>query len=290
MPESPPKAAWTADTLADPHHVADKRARVQRMFAAIAPRYDLNNRLHSFWRDQAWRRAAVRLADLKSSDTVVDIACGTGDLTLEFLSALSWAAYRSCDPVKPNQVVGVDFTFDMLPIAARKAEKRFGDNEEDDGDGDDLRNAIIFLNGDAQQLPLPDACCDVVSIAFGIRNVQNVPAAMGEFYRVLRPGGRLIVLEFSEPRNRLLRAMNRFNTGRVMPLTATLVSGDKSGAYKYLPKSVETFLTREQMTATIAAAGFAGVTQHPMTFGVCVCYRATKLPAGIERTETPAVV
>jgi demethylmenaquinone methyltransferase/2-methoxy-6-polyprenyl-1,4-benzoquinol methylase len=135
-----------------------------------------------------------------------------------------------------------------------------------------------FVTGDAQQLPLPDACCDVLSIAFGIRNVQDVPAAMSEFYRVLRPGGRLVVLEFSEPTNPLLRAMNRFYTGRVMPLTATLISGDKSGAYKYLPKSVETFLSREQMAATMAGAGFGTITQHPMTFGVCVCYRGVKAP------------
>ena len=302
MPDAPTKAAWTADTLADPHHVADKRARVQRMFAAIAPRYDLNNRLHSFWRDQAWRRAAVRLAEVRWDDQVVDVACGTGDLALHFADALVQAAGGGRSSIGsswwwsapaerlPKPVLGVDFTFDMLPIASKKTKLIHYHGLDELGLWDGKHAAACYTNGDAQQLPLPNACCDVVSIAFGIRNVQDVPAAINEFYRVLRPGGRLIVLEFSQPRNRLLRALNRFYCGRVMPMTATLVSGDKSGAYKYLPKSVETFLSREQMTAAIVAAGFGDVTQHPMTFGVCVCYRGVKLPAGIERTETPVVV
>ncbi|HEX8324627.1 MAG TPA: class I SAM-dependent methyltransferase, partial [Tepidisphaeraceae bacterium] len=118
--------------------------------------------------------------------------------------------------------------------------------------------------------------CDIVSIAFGIRNVQNVDAALAEFHRVLRPGGRVIVLEFSEPTNGLIRTMNRFYCGQVMPRTATWISRDRSGAYKYLPKSVETFMSREQMTQHLAAAGFSQIVQRPMTFGVCVAYRGVK--------------
>jgi demethylmenaquinone methyltransferase/2-methoxy-6-polyprenyl-1,4-benzoquinol methylase len=241
-------AAWDNANLTDPHTVADKRSRVQRMFSAIAPSYDLNNRLHSFWRDQAWRRAAVKMAEVKASDVVVDVACGTGDLTLAFANA------------KPAEVIGIDFTYDMLRIANRKS--RIADCK--------------FLNGDALALPLPDACCDVVSIAFGIRNVQDVDAALKEFYRVLRPGGRVIVLEFSEPTNPVLRALNRFYCGKVMPITATLISRDKSGAYKYLPKSVATFFSRQQMVEHLQAAGFTPVTQRTLTFGVCVCYRGDK--------------
>jgi demethylmenaquinone methyltransferase/2-methoxy-6-polyprenyl-1,4-benzoquinol methylase len=278
MPDPTPPA-WTAANLADPHHVADKRARVQRMFAAIAPKYDLNNRLHSFWRDQAWRRKAVRLAELKPDDVVVDVACGTGDLTLKFALWLWYTNAISNRRPRRGQVTGIDFTYPMLPIAVDKARRTLFDDYEpvpDEPWPDNCYGYAQFVNGDAQQLPLPDACCDVVSIAFGIRNVQDVPAAMGEFHRVLRPGGRLIVLEFSEPANPILRALNRFYCGKVMPLTATLVSGDKTGAYKYLPKSVETFMTRQQMSDAIAAAGFSDVTQHPMTFGVCVCYRGLK--------------
>jgi demethylmenaquinone methyltransferase/2-methoxy-6-polyprenyl-1,4-benzoquinol methylase len=221
------------------------------MFSAIAPSYDLNNRLHSLWRDQAWRRKTVKIAELKPDDVVVDVACGTGDLTLAFALRTS------------GQVIGVDFTYAMLPIANRKSA---------------IPNpkSPIFINGDAQSLPLPDACCDVASIAFGIRNVQDIPAAFMEFHRVLRPGGRVIVLEFSEPTNPLLRSLNRFYCHKIMPMTATLIARDKSGAYKYLPKSIETFVSRQKMVQLLSEAGFGRIEQYPMTFGVCVCYRGVK--------------
>ncbi|HUB26432.1 MAG TPA: ubiquinone/menaquinone biosynthesis methyltransferase, partial [Tepidisphaeraceae bacterium] len=215
---------WNDSLLHDPHAVADKRIRVRRMFAAIAPSYDLNNRLHSLWMDQSWRRRAVKLADLKSTDRVVDVACGTGDLSLRFARAL--------DSPKPGQVIGIDFTHEMLPIARQKS----GDQP------------VYWLNGDALCLPLPDASADVVSIAFGIRNVADPAAACREFRRVLRPGGRLIILEFSLPANPLLRALYNFYFRRILPRTATWISGDKTGAYRYLPESVNTFIDRASMT------------------------------------------
>ena len=261
---APAAPQWDADRLQSPHAQADKRTRVQKMFAAIAPSYDLNNRLHSFWRDQVWRRKAVKLIEIRPLDQVVDVACGTGDLTLAFHAELQRriSVELPREAIEPA-LIGIDFTFAMLPIANRKSKI-------------ENRKSIAFLNGDAQQLPLPDACCDVVSIAFGIRNVQDVSAALAEFHRVLRPGGRVIVLEFSEPTNPIIRALNRFYCGKVMPITATLISGDKSGAYKYLPKSVETFLSRQQMVDHLARAGLADISQHPFTFGVCVCYRGFK--------------
>ena len=267
--------AWTDETLTNPHAVADKRQRVQKMFSAIAPAYDLNNRLHSFWRDQAWRRAAVKLAELKPDDVVVDVACGTGDLTLAFMNELT----RIGDVAELSEhVIGIDFTFQMLPLARQKWNQHPLQTEHK-GESfvpDNLQRIVRFLNGDAQQLPLPDACCDVVSIAFGIRNVQNVDAALAEFFRVLRPGGRVIVLEFSEPTNPVLRFFNRLYCGRIMPHTATWISRDRSGAYKYLPKSVETFMSRQQMQTHLETAGFRQIVQKPMTFGVCVAYRGVK--------------
>ena len=275
MPESHTESpAWSNDLLANPHAVADKRRRVRDMFAAIAPKYDLNNRLHSFGRDQAWRRAAVKIAALKPDDVVVDVACGTGDLTLAFAFGLIKSRRAM---LKQQQVVGIDFTFEMLPIACRKADRGYLPRTGKNDPPPRLRHAVGFLNGDAQLLPLPDACCDVISIAFGIRNVQNVDAALAEFHRVLRPGGRVIVLEFSEPKNPVIRSLNRFYTGQIMPRTATWISRDRSGAYAYLPKSVSTFMTRQQMTQHLADAGFASITQKPMTFGVCVCYRGVKV-------------
>lgn len=215
------------------------------MFAAIAPSYDLNNRLHSGWIDQYWRRKAVQWAGVRPTDHVVDVACGTGDLSLAFARA------------QPARVTGVDFTYEMLPLARRKVAAGC---------------RVDYVTGDAQCLPLPDGCCDVVSIAFGIRNVQDVSAALREFRRVLRPGGRVVVLEFAVPPNRLIRAVYNFYSARVMPLTATWISRDRSGAYKYLPQSVETFLTPVQMTRLLAEAGFADVRARPLTFGTVVVY------------------
>ena len=244
---------WDDQLLRNPHAAADKRARVQRMFAAIAPSYDINNRLHSLWQDQRWRRKAVKLAHLRPGETVVDVACGTGDLAIAFASRLSGGS-----------VIGIDFTHAMLPLARHKS--AIGNPQ----------SAITFSCGDALALPLPDACADVVSIAFGIRNVQDPARALQEFHRILRPGGRVIILEFSLPTNPLLRALYNFYFRRVLPVTATLISRDRTGAYRYLPESVNTFLGREQMATMMRDAVFTQVEQLPMTFGVCVCYRATR--------------
>jgi demethylmenaquinone methyltransferase/2-methoxy-6-polyprenyl-1,4-benzoquinol methylase len=267
MPSPSPREslAWNETLLRDPHHVRDKRQRVQKMFAAIAPSYDLNNRLHSLGMDQQWRRKAVRLATLKPLDDVMDVACGTGDLSLAFAREFN----RLRDLKMPledvaGRVVGVDFTFEMLPIARSKSQIA------------NRKSAIHYVNGDAQSLPMPDASADVVSIAFGIRNVEDAAAAIREFFRVLRAGGRLIVLEFSLPTNGVLRGMYNFYFRQVLPRTATLISGDRTGAYKYLPESVNTFIGREEMMRMMRGAGFADVEQHPMTFGVCVCYRGIK--------------
>jgi demethylmenaquinone methyltransferase/2-methoxy-6-polyprenyl-1,4-benzoquinol methylase len=117
---------------------------------------------------------------------------------------------------------------------------------------------------------LADASADVISIAFGLRNVGDPKRALREFRRVLRPGGRLVVLEFDEPQNPVIRSLNRFYTHRVMPFTASLIARDGSGAYKYLPRSVETFLDRARLREAILECGFATVEQKPLTFGTCV--------------------
>lgn len=242
--------AWNDQLLRNPHLVSDKRSRVQRMFSAIASSYDLNNRLHSFGRDQYWRQQAVRIAKPGKNDVVVDVACGTGDLTMAF-------SRQTTGPV-----MGIDFTYAMLPLASKKSAR--------------TSSSVVFVNGDAQCLPLTDACCDIVSIAFGIRNVQDIRLALSEFYRVLRPNGRVIVLEFSEPQQPFIRFLNRVYSHHIMPITASLIARDTSGAYQYLPRSIETFISRQQMTKLLEETGFISIEQHPMTFGVCVCYRGIK--------------
>ncbi len=246
--------AWSDSNLANPHKVADKASRVRGMFASIAGSYDLNNRVHSLWRDQAWRRYAVKAAAVKAGDVVVDVACGTGDLTEAFAQTPA------------ERVVGIDFTHEMLTEAVRKQRQL-----------DERRSArITYLEGDAQRLPLADDSCDVLSIAFGIRNVSDPKAALAEFARVLRPGGRLVILEFDRPSFAPMRWFNDWYCGWLMPRTATLISGDRSGAYKYLPKSVGTFMARAELLKAIAAAGFRDATGKGLSLGICVCYRAVR--------------
>lgn len=225
------------------------------MFSAIAKSYDLNNRVHSLGQDQAWRRYAVRAARVRVGDRVLDVACGTGDLTQAF-ARLSTAA----------SVLGVDFTPEMLAVAGLKRESLAGE----------IKGRVSYAEGDAQNLSFADGTFDVVSIAFGIRNVADPVRALAEFARVLRPGGRLVILEFDRPAFAPVRWFNDFYCGWVMPRTATILSGDRSGAYKYLPKSVGSFMPRADLCSRIGEAGFEAVVSSGLSMGICVCYRGVK--------------
>jgi demethylmenaquinone methyltransferase / 2-methoxy-6-polyprenyl-1,4-benzoquinol methylase len=248
------KPVWKPDELSDdPHLRGDKAVKVREMFAAIARSYDLNNRLHSFGLDQRWRKVAVRMAAVRRGDAVVDVACGTGDLTELF------------SKTEAGSVLGIDFTPAMLDLARVKSERV------------SHANAVPrYEVGDATRLDLADASADVISIAFGLRNVGEPLVALREFRRVLRGGGRLVILEFDEPTNPLIRAMNRFYTHKVMPRTAEWIARDRSGAYRYLPRSVETFLDAGQLVRAVGRSGFELVEQRRLTFGTCVvtCARA----------------
>src|SRR5947209_8579730 len=147
-PDTTP-TAWDENLLQNPHAVTDKRRRIQQMFAAIAPSYDLNNRLHSLWMDQRWRKKAVKLAELKPTDNVVDVACGTGDLTIAFADALVW---RENARNFPGRVLGIDFTFEMLPLAIGKwlFDSVLFDRPTDPFVDPSVAPAVQFINADAQ--------------------------------------------------------------------------------------------------------------------------------------------
>ena len=182
-------------------------------------------------------------------------------------------------------MLGVDFTYAMLPIAEQKAQGRAGGREgareggregRPAGGGSRAAGGARFVHGDALALPLADASVDVLSIAFGIRNVSDPAAALAEFARVLRPGGRLLILEFTVPRNPVMRLGYNFYCGWLMPRTATLISGDRSGAYRYLPRSVSTFASAAELRGMMTGAGFGRVASSGLTFGIAACHAGVR--------------
>lgn len=243
--------SWTPQQLDSPHEVADKAARVRRMFDAIAPRYELINSLFSARRDSAWRRKAVQLAKSSATDNVLDIACGTGD----FARAFAASGVRG--------VTGCDFAHEMLTRATRAKES-----------AGDASPSISWCEADAQNLPFRSSSFSITSCAFGVRNFQELDKGLAEMRRVLKPGGRAVILEFTRPKRRIVRGLVSLYTDRIMPLAATWISGDRSGAYRYLPRSVVSFLTAKQMCERLRSVGFEKFTATPLTLGVVTVYVA----------------
>lgn len=237
---------WSGELLDSPHNTKDKALRVRGMFNAIAGRYELVNTVCSGGRDRHWRRNAVKLAQVTSTDRVLDIACGTGDFARAFLRAGAGA------------VVGCDFAHNMLTLAGADPEGA----------------AMGWVEADALRLPFRDSSFTITSCAFGVRNLQDVDAGVREMQRVLRQGGRAVILEFSRPERSWIRHLYEFYSHRVMPAAATLISRDRTGAYRYLPKSVVSFATPRQMCERLQKAGFDPVCATPLTFGIVTVYIA----------------
>ena len=251
MAKTPRQLRWDRERLVSPHTQADKSTRVRHMFDSVAPRYRRVNRLFSAGRDAVWRRRAAALVGATEGDAVLDVACGTGD----FLRALSAV-------VGPrSRLVGCDFSHEMLRAAAH-----------DEGDG-----GPAWIEADALRLPLVSESFNVVSCAFGVRNFQDLDAGLLEMRRVLRVGGRVVILEFTRPRNRWFRLLYEFYAHRVMPWAAAWVSGDRTGAYRYLPRSVVSFISAVQMCARLEQAGFGKVTATTVSRGIVSVYVGTKL-------------
>lgn len=248
------QAVWTQKALRSPHEAADKAERVRRMFNAIAPRYELVNSLFSAGRDTYWRRKAVELTCVQSDDLVLDLACGTGDFARAFARA------------EPACIVGVDFAHEMLLRAAGLTPR-----------GRTARRVardLHWVEADALRLPFREGTFSIVSCAFGVRNFADWDAGLAEVRRILRPGGRAVILEFQRPAHGAFRRVFEFFSNHVMPIAATWVSSDRSGAYRYFPRSVLSFLTAEQMQEKLRAAGFADMTVTPLTHGIVAVHIA----------------
>ena len=231
-----------------------QKEKIQQMFDGIAPDYDRLNHLMSLGVDRSWRRRALReIVTPGQPQQLLDIACGTGDFSLA-------QAHR----MHPgSHITGLDLSEGMLAVMREKVQKA------------GLAEQISCEQGDSEQMRFPDGSFDGVTIAFGIRNFAHREAALEEILRVLRPGGRLVILELSVPENKLLRWGYNLYFMHFVPWIGGLISGDKA-AYRYLPASVQAFPGRREWTATMVRCGYANVRHRAFTFGLCRMYVGEK--------------
>jgi demethylmenaquinone methyltransferase / 2-methoxy-6-polyprenyl-1,4-benzoquinol methylase len=237
--------------------VDKSESRVRRMFGQIAPRYDLLNRMLSGGTDVYWRWRTVRSFELTGEAPILDVCTGTGDL------ALAW--WKNSGRRLP--VVGTDFTHEMLVRAGAKADRA---GALCDGGG------ISLLEADTQSLPLTDDTFQIVSVAFGLRNVTETRRGLEEMVRVCRPGGRVVILEFSEPTNGLFRRVYRGYFDHVLPRIGQLVARNQEEAYSYLPASVSEFPSGQALAGLMQECGLEQVRFRPLTGGIATLYDGVK--------------
>jgi demethylmenaquinone methyltransferase/2-methoxy-6-polyprenyl-1,4-benzoquinol methylase len=233
--------------------ISKSPARISGMFDAIAGRYDLLNHLLSAGIDRRWRKRAIRALEFTGAERVLDVCTGTADLAIAAIRATPCAA----------SVVGVDFAAAMLRVGFDKVRR------------DRLGDRISLIRGDAVRLPVADASVDAATIAFGIRNVEDPSAACRELRRVLKPGGRVAILEFATPTVPVLGGIYRWYTNRVLPRVGRAISRNQE-AYGYLPASIDAFATPEDFMKTLQQSGFVEVSAVRMTLGSVCLYTGTR--------------
>jgi len=233
----------------------DKREiRIRRMFGAIAPTYDLLNHLLSLNIDHYWRRRTTRLVPPQGDGPILDLCTGTGDLALAFDRAAGGQV----------PIIGADFCHEMLVLACQKTDKK------------QASHRVRYLEADAQRLPFPDHYFQITTVAFGLRNVTDTDRGLSEMVRVTRSGGRVAILEFSQPRGRLFGRLYRFYFRHVLPRIGQAVSRSKDNAYRYLPASVLEFPDGEALAERLRGHGLTEVRWYPLTFGIATLYVGTK--------------
>lgn len=231
-----------------------KESRIRRMFGEIAPKYDFLNHLLSMNIDRLWRYQTTKLVPVVTGGPMLDLCTGTGDLAF---------AYHRATGGKVT-IVGADFCHEMLVLAEDKASRR------------ELQHIVRFVEADAQELPFSDNTFEVVTVAFGLRNVTNTDRGIREMVRVCQPGGRIAVLEFSRPNHWLMGRFYRLYFRYVLPLVGQLLSRSKDSAYRYLPESVMEFPEGEEMIRKLESHGLRNVTQKRFTLGIATLYVGQK--------------
>ena len=228
-----------------------KKEQVARMFNNISRRYDFLNHFLSLGIDRRWRKTAIRLLSPYEPKAILDVATGTGDFAIQALT------------LNPAKVTGIDISEGMLAIGRKKLEKYR------------LSGKIELLAGDSENLQFAGNTFDAVTVGFGVRNFEDLEKGLGEIYRVLKPKGVLVVLEFSHPKKFPMRQLYNFYFKNILPGLGRLISNDKS-AYTYLPESVEAFPDGTDFENILKKVGFKETACRPLTFGISSIYTARK--------------
>jgi demethylmenaquinone methyltransferase / 2-methoxy-6-polyprenyl-1,4-benzoquinol methylase len=228
-----------------------KKEQVAKMFDNISHRYDFLNHFLSLGIDRAWRRKAISLLNNLRPKVILDVATGTGDFALQALS------------LKPEKIFGIDISEGMLEVGRKKIRER------------NLSATIELLQGDSENLPFEQNKFDAVTVAFGVRNFENLEKGLVEIFRVLKPGGKLVVLEFSRPRGFPMKQAYNVYFKFILPRIGRMVSSDKA-AYTYLPESVEAFPDGEDFLRILENVGFNQTKCKALTFGISSIYSGSK--------------
>ena len=223
---------------------------IRQMFASIAPTYDLLNSLLSLGIDARWRRKAVELANPHPEARVLDLCTGTAELALTFAQKLNPKGY----------VVASDFCWEMLALAQPKLKKYRGNCP------------VVLLQSDALHLPFPDESFDVASVAFGIRNVSNLTQGLKEMVRVVKPGGKVAILEFSLPEWPIFGSLYNLYFNKLLPWVGNSIAPGRLRAYSYLPASVGQFARPEELKREMESCGLTAVESYPLTLGIVTIY------------------
>ena len=233
------------------HTGKDKKKFVEKMFDDISSNYDMLNRILSFGIDKYWRKKLINSMNIQDEQYILDIATGTGDVVFEI------------NKKHEVTIIGLDISKKMLEIAKLKLSKIKSEETK-----------IEFIHGDAEKLPMGDNSYDHICISFGFRNLGNYDAALQEFYRVLKPGGQLSILEFSQSNNKLFNFIFQFYFNKVLPRLASFIS--RADAYRYLPESVKYFPNESKINKFLDNNNFTNVNVTHLTLGVATIYRGVK--------------
>jgi demethylmenaquinone methyltransferase/2-methoxy-6-polyprenyl-1,4-benzoquinol methylase len=228
-----------------------KKEQVAQMFDNISPKYDLLNRVLSLGIDISWRKKAVKMLRKHEPKLILDVATGTGDFALEALR------------LNPDKIIGVDISEGMLDVGRKKMKEK------------GLEHKIELQTGDSEDLPFPDNMFDAVIVSFGVRNFETLEKGLAGMYRVLKPGGKVVILEFSKPKMFPFKQLYNFYFKHVLPGIGKMVSKDKS-AYTYLPESVQAFPDGDNFLAILNKVGYKETLCKPLTLGISSIYTGIK--------------